>query len=113
MKKDVDAEAQAMFEPFLDWVVYGPRNLEELGLEELGLEELGYKPGLEPIKEEPAPDLVGAEDLDSNSYTEAEVKLPRDGHTFASAKVIGRARDECGDLIGKHNRNPLLDSSVY
>ena len=103
VKKDLDAEAQAMFEPFPDWVVYGPRRLEELG----------YKPGLEPIKEEPAPKLVGEEDLDSNSYIEAKVKLPQDGHTFASAKVIGRARDECGDLIGKHNRNPLLDSSVY
>ena len=66
VKKDVDAEAQAMFEPFRDWVVYGPRSLEELG----------YKPGLEPIKEEPAPELVGAEDLDSNSYIEAKVKLP-------------------------------------
>ena len=93
VKKDVDAEAQAMSEPFPDWVVYGPRSLEELD----------YKPGLEPIKEEPAPELVGAEDLDYNSHIEAKVKLPQDGHTFASAKVIGRTRDESGDLIGKHN----------
>ncbi len=78
------------------------------------LEELGYKAGMETIEEEPPPpELADADDLDLNSYIAAKVKLPVGGHTFANAKVIGRARDECGELIGKSNSNPFLDTSVY
>ena len=33
--------------------------------------------------------------------------------TFAVGKVIGRVRDESGELVGKSNRNPLLDTAVY
>ena len=29
------------------------------------------------------------------------------------ARVIGRARDECGELIGRSNSNPMVDTSVY
>ena len=59
------------------------------------------------------PELAEADDLDFNSYISAKVKLPVGGHTFANGKVIGRARDECGELIGKSHSNPLLDTSVY
>ena len=77
------------------------------------LEELGYKAGMETIEEEPPlPELADADDLDLYSYISAKVKLPVGGHTFANAKVIRRARDECGELIGKSNSNPLLDTSV-
>ena len=39
--------------------------------------------------------------------------LPRDGHTFAAGVVKKRSRDQEGELIGKTNYNPLLDSSTY
>ena len=71
-----------------------------------------------PIPEEspcPLPELAeaDAEDFDFNSYIAAKVKLPVGGHTFANGQVVGRARDECGELIGKSHSNPMLDTSVY
>ena len=39
--------------------------------------------------------------------------IPRDGHTFATGRVVKRARDDTGELIGKTNSNPFLDTSVY
>ena len=99
----LDDKTKALSEPYPERVEHEPWSMEELG----------YKPGMETIEEEPVPELKDADDLDFNSYIAAKVKLPRDGHTFANAQVIGRAKDECGDLIGKHNQNPLLDTSVY
>ena len=51
--------------------------------------------------------------MDYNAYVASKVRLPKDGHTFATGKVIGRARDINGELIGKSNPNPLLDTSVF
>ena len=62
---------------------------------------------------EPLPELADADDFDLNRYLSAKVMLPRDGHTFATGRVIKRARDSEGQLIGKESGNPLLDSSVY
>ena len=62
---------------------------------------------------EPLPELADADDFDLNRYLSAKVKLPRDGHTFATGRVIRRARDSEGQLIGKESHNPLLDSSLY
>ena len=62
---------------------------------------------------EELPELADADDLDLNKYISAKVMLPRGGHSFASGRVLKRARDENGELIGKENSNPLLDSSVY
>ena len=59
------------------------------------------------------PELADADDLDLNNYIAAKVMLPKDGHTFASAKVVARARNPDGELIGRSNPNPLLDTSVY
>ena len=59
------------------------------------------------------PELAEADDFDLNNYIAAKVMLPKDGHTFASAKVVARARNPDGELIGKSNPNPLLDTSVY
>ena len=102
-EEDLDTIAKALSEPHPERVEYEPWSMEDLG----------YKPRLEPVEEEPMPELKDADDLDFSSYIAAKVRLPKDGHTFANAKVIRRARDECGDLIGKHNQNPLLDTSVY
>ena len=37
--------------------------------------------------------------------------FPRDGHSFATGIVKKRARDDNGELIGKANPNPRLDTS--
>ena len=73
-------------------------------------EELGY-----PMESEKAPDpeMAEADDLDLNSYLSAKVMIPKDGVSFASGKVVARARDSEGVLIGKSNPNPLFDTSVY
>ena len=77
--------------------------------------DLGFaipKEDLDPDKK-PLEELLDADDMDYNAYVAAKVKLPKDGHTFATGKVIGRARDINGELIGKSNPNPLLDTSVF
>ena len=67
------------------------------------------------IKEESPelPEIKEADDLDLNKYISAKVMLPRDGYTFASGRVVRRVRDENGELIGKSNNNPLLDTAQY
>ena len=69
--------------------------------------------GKEQFEERLEADELEAADLDMNKYIGAKVRIPDQGITFANGVVIGRARDETGELIGKANRNPLLDSSVY
>ena len=64
-------------------------------------------------EDEPPPEIAEADDFDFNSYISAKVKLPVDGHTFANATVVRRARDECGELIGKSHGNPMMDTSLY
>ena len=66
-----------------------------------------------PEEKEDLPELADADDFDLNNYISAKVMLPKDGFTFASGKVVRRAKDENGELIGKTSHNPLLDSSVY
>ena len=44
------------------------------------------------------PELAEADDFDLNNYIAAKVMLPKDGHTFASAKVVARARNPEGEL---------------
>ena len=64
-------------------------------------------------KEEAVPELADADDLDLNRYLAAKVQIPKDGYTFATGKVVRRARDSSGELIGKAHNNPILDTSVY
>ena len=52
-------------------------------------------------------------DLDLNRYNLAKIKVPQGGHNFAHGKVVSRSRDECGELIGHSNNNPILDTTVY
>ena len=72
--------------------------------------DLGY--ALEEEKP-PLPEIKEADDLDLNNYISAKVMLPKDGHSFASGRVVRRLRDENGELIGKSNNNPLLDTAQY
>ena len=68
--------------------------------------ELGFD--MPPDDKEQLPELADAEDLDLNKYISAKVMLPKDGHTFATGRVIRRARNPDGELIGKENQNPAL-----
>ena len=78
--------------------------------EELDLDEDADDSGKKPL-----PELKEVDDLDMDldRYIAAKVQLPRDGVTFATAKVVKRSRDEEGELIGKSSKNPLLDTAVY
>ena len=64
-------------------------------------------------KEKPVRELKDADDFDLNKYISAKVRIPKDGHSFAVGKVVKRVRDDNGELIGKPNSNPLLDTSLY
>ena len=68
---------------------------------------------VDPTKKPEVPDLVDADDHNFENYLAAQVRIPQGGHTFANGRVISRARDSNGELIGKSNANPLLDTSVY
>ena len=81
---------------------------------ELGLGELNLpSDGKEKMPELQEVDDFDVDGMDYNAYVSAKVMIPRDGHTFATGIVKRRARDDCGELIGKTNPNPFLDSSVY
>ena len=95
---------------------------DDLAMEEQTPEHLAYEAWedfeLNMTDEDPSmkvdiPDLVDADDLDFNKYLSAKVQIPIGGYTFANGKVVKRARDDNGVLIGKSNSNPLLDTSVY
>jgi hypothetical protein len=52
-------------------------------------------------------------DIDTyNQYISARVLLPR-GDALKKAIIKSRKRDSQGNLIGKHNHNPILDTRVY
>ena len=64
------------------------------------------------------PELEEADDfdvdgMDYNGYIASKVILPRDGHTFATGTVKARVKDSAGELVGKSNANPLLDTAEY
>jgi len=64
----------------------------------------------EPEAERPDLDDLSEEVLDN--LLSAEVVLPKDGLQFIG-KVVGRKRDSNGELIGRANSNPILDTRVY
>jgi hypothetical protein len=59
--------------------------------------------------------LPDAEDIKMgyDNYILAKVSIPVNGYQFANGVVKRRARDTNGELIGKANLNPLLNTSVY
>ena len=60
----------------------------------------------------PLPDVEDIE-MGYKNYILAKVSIPIDGFQFANGVVKRRARDQNGELIGKANPNPLLETSVY
>ena len=51
---------------------------------------------------------------DLDEYINTQVVVPgRDGATNVLARVARRKRDSSGNLIGKSNSNPILDSRIY
>ncbi len=83
---------------------------EHIEYEEMTPEELGYL--MDPDEKKPLPELAEADDLNLNKYLSAKVVLPKDS-AFAQGRVLRRARDADGELIGHSNDNPALDTSVY
>jgi hypothetical protein len=59
--------------------------------------------------------LPDMDDLEINykGYISAKVKIPTSGYHFSHGIIKRRARDGNGELIGKANPNPVLDTSVY
>jgi hypothetical protein len=60
----------------------------------------------------PLPDAKDIE-IGHDNYIATKVSIPVNGFQFANGVVRRRARDTNGELIGKLNPNPLLDTSVY
>ena len=60
--------------------------------------------------------MLNAEDLvteeTGDQYIGAEVSLPKNGQ-LRTGKVIRHQCNDCGDLIGKPNQNPILDMRSY
>ena len=64
---------------------------------------------------EPEPDILEADDIQHEAfdkYISAKVCLPRSGN-MAIGTVKKRSKDEDGNLVGKSNANPLMDTAVY
>jgi hypothetical protein len=88
---------------------YSPTHVpyEQWGLQELR-KEFGLQSGdFDEDGKAPLLDIAEADDVDYDGLIAAKVKLPRDGHTFAVGKVVRRARDENGELIGKGKQQPI------
>jgi Reverse transcriptase (RNA-dependent DNA polymerase) len=65
--------------------------------------------------DDPTPRVPDADEHDIDSYhnfIQGKVNIPQGGQAV-SGRVIGRKRDQDGNLIGKSNRNTLLDTSLY
>ena len=48
----------------------------------------------------------------NNNYVNALVVLPI-GNRYGTGKVIGRKRDADGNIVGRINNNPILDTREY
>jgi hypothetical protein len=78
----------------------------------------GAEDDVEGLMDEPQepeaskPDIDGSEDNESDEYLAAVVDIPRGGDIITST-VTCRQRNANGQLIGKRNPNPLLDTRAY
>jgi hypothetical protein len=76
--------------------------------------------GLGPEDEDESPtstpdSLPDVDDLeiDYNGYVSAKVRIPTSGYHFSRGIIRCHIRDGNGELIGKANPNPMLDTSMY
>ena len=75
--------------------------------------ELGFDVPKEE-KDKPLPEIQEADEIpDYDRHIATKVSIPKDGHNFATGRVVKRSRDENGELIGKSHSNPLLDTAMY
>ncbi|MGH7954663.1 MAG: hypothetical protein ACREOZ_01755, partial [Gloeomargaritales cyanobacterium] len=68
---------------------------------------------MEPL--EPDAQMPEVDDFDTEAYDKyisAQVLLPK-GDGLISCRVIDRKRDHDGQPLGRHNRNPILNTRVY
>ena len=102
--------------------MYG-KELSDIGDMDLVDEILkGKRPGPGESDDDPTvetvedgPDIVEADDIQHEAFDKhisAKVCLPR-GDNMAYGTVLKRKRDADGELVGKSNANPLLDTSTY
>ena len=59
--------------------------------------------------------MPDADDFDVDTYDayiSAQVALPK-GDEMTLGTIVQRKRDKDGNVIGKHNENPILDTRVY
>jgi hypothetical protein len=64
----------------------------------------------------PSDNIPEADEMDheaNDKYISARVWLPNPEGVAMAAKVMGRKRDQDGQLIGRSNKNPVLDTSLY
>ena len=85
--------------------------LNELDPEAVTPEYEFYHDDLEGSQEH-APDIEDVTPEDLDVYVGAEVNLPIGGEV-QSGKVRRRSRDAAGDVTGKANANPILDTRTY
>ena len=58
--------------------------------------------------------IPNADDIpDLDMYLNMEVLLPQDGEQMRAARVLGRAKDDRGNIKGSFNDNPILNTCVY
>ena len=75
--------------------------------------ELGFEVPKEE-RDKPLPEPQEADEIpDCDRHIATKVSIPKDGHTFATERVVKRSRDENGELVGKSHSNPLLDTAMY
>lgn len=108
--KTIDSDKQSEELPDPDEELFSRPLVDETPIhvpyEQWDLHELKKELGLDgadvEIEEKPPfPDIAEADDVDPFKYISAKVSIPTDGYTFAVGKVIARAKDENGKLVGK------------
>ncbi len=65
-------------------------------------------PNIDSEEPKPTSDATTGPD----EFCKAEIYLPH-GDRNKIAKVLGRKRDKDGNNIGRHHRNPVLDSRIF
>ena len=65
--------------------------------------ELGFDVPKEE-KDKPLPEIQEADEIpDYDRHIATKVSIPKDGHTFATGRVVKRSRDENGELYWKES----------
>jgi hypothetical protein len=117
-RKNYDSK---IFQRYGDGLVLNQPEKESEQIEDTDFESLSYEPYEDEIESPPiVPDYEERVDengvvVEVSSYDaliSAELKTYIDGKEV-NGKVIGRLKDEDGNLVGQYDRNPLRNTAVY